>query len=163
MTHEETISTLRKNGAEFSKNHIILSAEEVQWFGDDEPKILVKIDKPIETSYFDYRCGEEKIGFTQKFRVDCYSIRSSLEQNVETSWLAPMILGNLHWLTPLLSHATVSIIRQTVRTGECLTCFDCSQEQYADKDTVINMITSIELSDFGRKINEKLLDEFLHK
>jgi hypothetical protein len=100
---------------------------------------------------------------TKVIFVSAFSVAALLKENDDAAFAANHLIKHPDALGMILSRAKITIVQQEVKEGsEYKNPFSDSAEPVTfDHDVIINHISDIELSDFGKKRLERLADMML--
>ena len=95
--------------------------------------------------------------------ASAYSIGALMKDSDEMAFAANHLMENPAGLAIILSRAKISIVQQKVKAKESYKnpFSESAEEVVFEHDTIINHVTSIELSEFGLKKLDKLADKML--
>ena len=132
---------------------------------DTYVRVALTLDKKVEGYVLNesdgtYSAGEVKVVF-----VSLYSLLSMLKQDEDTAFAANHVANHPETIALILSGARIDLIQQPVVAGEEYknpwSDRTDAEASIFDHDTIINHVVSIEVSKFGEKALDKLMDKML--
>lgn len=128
-------------------------------------RVALTLDKKVEGYVLNetdgtYSAGEVKVVF-----VSLYSLLSMLKQSDDTAFAANHVANHPETIALILSGARIDVIQQPVAAGEEYrnpwSDRDDVEATVFEHDTIINHVVSVEVSKFGEKALDKLMDKML--
>lgn len=161
MTNKEIAEQLVKNGCTLVKGITVKNVTVTVM--ETYTRLGLTIDKEID-GYISKDDGAtyEPAKVSTVF-VSAYSIGSLMKDKDDTAFAANHLMENPAGLAIILSRAKISVVQQKVKEGESYKnpFSETAEAVTFDHDTIINYVTSIELSEFGLKKLDKLADKML--
>ena len=134
---------------------------------DTYVRVALTLDKKVEGYVLNEADGTYALGEVKTIFVSLYSLLSMLKQDEETAFAANHVANHPKSLELILSGARIDVVQQPVAAGEEY------RNAWSDKadapvtifehDTIINHVVSIEVSKFGEKALDKLMDKMLEE
>ena len=161
MEKREIINNLLKNGANEVKGlkvkNVTVNVLETY------TRLGLTLDKPVK-GYVAKEDGTFEPGETNVIFISSFAVASILKDNDECAFAANHLVEHPEALNVILSRAKIDIIQEPVTAGtEYKNPWSSNQDNATvfDHDTIINHLTSIELSEFSLKKLDKLADMML--
>ena len=132
---------------------------------DTYVRVALTLDRKVEGYVLNeadgtYSAGEVKVVF-----VSLYSLLSMLKQDENTAFAANHVANHPETIGLILSGARIDLIQQPVVAGEEYKNPWSDREDVEatvfEHDTILNHVVSIEVSKFGEKALDKLMDKML--
>ena len=132
---------------------------------DTYVRVALTLDRKVEGYVLNeadgtYSAGEVKVVF-----VSLYSLLSMLKQNEDMAFAANHVANHPETIGLILSGAKIDLVQQPVAAGEEYRnpWSDRSDVEATvfEHDTILNHVVSIEVSKFGEKALDKLMDKML--
>lgn len=132
---------------------------------DTYVRVALTLDKKVEGYVLNetdgtYSAGEVKVVF-----VSLYSLLSMLKQDEDTAFAANHVANHPETIALILSGAKIELIQQPVIAGEEYrnpwSDREDAEATVFEHDTIINHVVSVEVSKFGEKALDKLMDKML--
>lgn len=160
MENKEIIANLIKNGAKEVKDVIIKNVTVTPM--DEYVRLGLTLNKEVN-GYKQEEDGTYIPSTTKVIFVSAFSIAALLKDNDDAAFAANHLIKHPDAMGMILSRADITILQQEVKTSEeYVNPFSENAEPTTfDHDVIINYITKIELSDFGKKRLERLADMML--
>lgn len=130
---------------------------------DEYVRLGITINQPVKG----YIVQEDKTyveGETNVIFVSAFSIASLLKDNDDAAFAANHLVKHSEAMGMILSRATITIVQESVEEGEEYKnpfANENADSTVFDHNTIINHITDIKLSDFGKKRLDRLADLML--
>ena len=161
MEKREIINNLLRNGANEVKGlkvkNVTVNVLETY------TRLGLTLDKPVK-GYVAKEDGTFEPGETNVIFISSFAVASILKDNDECAFAANHLVEHPEALNVILSRAKIDIIQEPVTAGtEYKNPWSSNQDNATvfDHDTIINHLTSIELSEFSLKKLDKLADMML--
>ena len=128
-------------------------------------RVALTLDKNVEGYILNAEDGTYSAGEVKVIFVSLYSLLSMLKQNEDTAFAANHVANHPETIALILSGARIDVIQQPVAAGEEYRSpwsdRDDVEATVFEHDTIINHVVSIEVSKFGEKALDKLMDKML--
>ena len=128
-------------------------------------RVALTLDKKVEGYVLNESDGTYSAGEVNVIFVSLYSLLSMLKQEEDTAFAANHVANHPETIGLILSGARIDLIQQPVVAGEEYKnpWSDRSDAEASifDHDTIINHVVSVEVSKFGEKALDKLMDKML--
>ena len=128
-------------------------------------RVALTLDKKVEGYVLNETDGTYSTGEVKVIFVSLYSLLSMLKQDEETAFAANHVANHPETIALILSGARIDIIQQPVVAGEEYrnpwSDRDDVEATVFEHDTILNHVVSIEVSKFGEKALDKLMDKML--
>ena len=128
-------------------------------------RVALTLDKKVEGYVLNESDGTYSAGEVKVIFVSLYSLLSMLKQSEEAAFAANHVANHPESIGLILSGAKIDLIQQPVVAGEEYKnpWSDRSDAEATvfEHDTIINHVVSIEVSKFGEKALDKLMDKML--
>lgn len=161
MEKKDVIAQLLKQGAKQVKN---LTVKNVTVTPQQEyTRLGLSLDKEVR-GYRDNGDGTYEEAPVNVIFVSAFSIGSLLKDDDEAAWAANHLMSHPEGLGIILSRAKIDIIQEEVQAGtEYRNPFasEDSKSTVFDHDAIINHVTSVTISDFGKTRLDKLADKIM--
>ena len=132
---------------------------------DTYVRVALTLDKKVEGYVLNETDGTYCTGEVKVIFVSLYSLLSMLKQDEETAFAANHVANHPETIALILSGARIDIIQQPVVAGEEYrnpwSDRDDVEATVFEHDTILNHVVSIEVSKFGEKALDKLMDKML--
>ena len=132
---------------------------------DTYVRVALTLDKKVEGYVLNETDGTYSTGEVKVIFVSLYSLLSMLKQNEDTAFAANHVANHPETIALILSGARIDIIQQPVVAGEEYrnpwSDRDDVEATVFEHDTILNHVVSIEVSKFGEKALDKLMDKML--
>ena len=132
---------------------------------DTYVRVALTLDKKVEGYVLNETDGTYSTGEVKVIFVSLYSLLSMLKQDEETAFAANHVANHPETIALILSGARIDIIQQPVVAGEEYrnpwSDRDDVEATVFEHDTILNHVVSIEVSKFGEKALDKLMDKML--
>lgn len=161
MNTKEIIAQLIKNGAKEVKGLVIKNVTVTPM--DEYIRLGITLNEPVKG----YIAQEDKTyveGETNVIFVSAFSVASLLKDDDDAAFAANHLVRHPDAMGMILSRATITIVQESVEEGEEYKNPFANENADAtvfDHNTIINHITDIKLSDFGKKRLDRLADLML--
>jgi len=160
MTNKEIAEQLVKNGCNLVKctvKNVTVTVLETY------TRLGLTIDKEIDGYVSKDDGATYEPAKVRTVFVSAYSIGSLMKDKDDTAFAANHLMENPAGLAIILSRAKINVVQQKVKEGESYKnpFSETAEAVTFDHDTIINYVTSIELSEFGLKKLDKLADKML--
>ena len=130
-------------------------------------RVALTLDKSVEGYILNAEDGTYSAGEVKVVFVSLYSLLSMLKQDEDTAFAANHVAANPKSIELILSGAKIDIVQQPVVAGEEYknpwSDRDDAEATVFEHDTIINHVVSIEVSRFGEKALDKLMDKMLEQ
>lgn len=134
---------------------------------DTYVRVALTLDRKVEGYVLNESDGTYASGEVKVIFVSLYSLLSMLKQNEDTAFVANHVANHPKSIELVLSGAKIDIVQQPVVAGEEYKnpWSDRTDVEASifDHDTIINHVVSIEISRFGEKALDKLMDKMLEE
>lgn len=134
---------------------------------DTYVRVALTLDKKVEGYVLNETDGTYALGEVKVIFVSLYSLLSMLKQDEDTAFAANHVAANPKSIELILSGAKIDIVQQPVVAGEEYrnpwSDRTDAEATVFDHDTIINHVVSIEVSKFGEKALDKLMDKMLEQ
>ena len=134
---------------------------------DTYVRVALTLDKKVEGYVLNETDGTYSTGEVKVIFVSLYSLLSMLKQDEETAFAANHVANHPETIALILSGARIDIIQQPVVAGEEYrnpwSDRDDVEATVFEHDTILNHVVSIEVSKFGEKALDKLMDKMLQE
>ena len=132
---------------------------------DTYVRVALTLDKKVEGYILNEADGTYSAGEVKVIFVSLYSLLSMLKQSEEAAFAANHVANHPESIGLILSGAKIDIVQQHVVAGEeyrnvWSDKVDVEATVF-DHDTILNHVVSIEVSKFGEKALDKLMDKML--
>ena len=128
-------------------------------------RVALTLDKKVEGYVLNEADGTYSTGEVKVIFVSLYSLLSMLKQDEDTAFAANHVANHPETIALILSGARIDLIQQPVVAGEEYRnpWSDRSDAEATvfEHDTILNHVVSIEVSKFGEKALDKLMDKML--
>ena len=128
-------------------------------------RVALTLDKKVEGYILNEADGTYSAGEVKVIFVSLYSLLSILKQDEDTAFAANHVANHPETIALILSGARIDLIQQPVVAGEEYRnpWSDRSDAEATvfEHDTILNHVVSIEVSKFGEKALDKLMDKML--
>lgn len=161
METKEIIAQLIKEGAKQVKDVKIKNVTVTPM--DEYVRLGITIDKEVD-GFRANDNGTYEPTKTKVIFVSAFTIAALLKENDDAAFAANHLLKHPDAMGMILSRAKITVIQQSVEEGaEYKNPFagEDAQAVVFDHATIINHITDLELSDFGRTCLDRLADKML--
>ena len=132
---------------------------------DTYVRVALTLDKKVEGYVLNETDGTYSTGEVKVIFVSLYSLLSMLKQDEDTAFAANHVANHPETIALILSGARIDIIQQPVVAGEEYrnpwSDRDDVEATVFEHDTILNHVVSIEVSKFGEKALDKLMDKML--
>lgn len=132
---------------------------------DTYVRVALTLDKKVEGYVLNEADGTYSTGEVKVIFVSLYSLLSMLKQDEDTAFAANHVANHPETIALILSGARIDIIQQPVVAGEEYrnpwSDRDDVEATVFEHDTILNHVVSIEVSKFGEKALDKLMDKML--
>ena len=165
MEVKEVVKVLLEGGAKKVSDLKVTSVKLKDM--DTYMRVSLSLDKPVSGYILNEEDGTYSAGDVKTIFVSLYSLLSMLKQDEETAFAANHVANHPKSLELILSGARIDVVQQPVAAGEEY------RNAWSDKadvpvtifehDTIINHVVSIEVSRFGEKALDKLMDKMLEE
>jgi len=160
MEKQEIVNKMLQNGAikvkELTIKNVTVTVK------DEYTRLGISLDKSVDAfvkgENEEYTKGKSNIIFSSTFAV-----ASLLKDDDEAAFAANHLITHPDAMGMILSRATITIVQQEVKSGEEYTnpFSEDAEPVTFDHDVIINHIVDIKLSDFGKRLLDKLADKML--
>ena len=134
---------------------------------DTYVRVALTLDKKVEGYILNETDGTYSPGEVKVIFVSLYSLLSMLKQNEDTAFAANHVANHPETIGLILSGARIDIIQQPVVAGEEYrnpwSDRTDAEATVFEHDTILNHVVSIEVSKFGEKALDKLMDKMLEQ
>ena len=128
-------------------------------------RVALTLDTKVEGYVLNEADGTYSAGEVKVIFVSLYSLLSMLKQNEDMAFAANHVANHPETIGLILSGARIDLVQQPVAAGEEYKnpWSDRSDAEATvfDHDTIINHVVSVEVSKFGEKALDKLMDKML--
>ena len=128
-------------------------------------RVALTLDKKVEGYVLNEADGTYSAGEVKVIFVSLYSLLSMLKQDEDTAFAANHVANHPETIALILSGARIDLIQQPVIAGEeyrnVWSDRTDAEATVFEHDTIINHVVSIEVSKFGEKALDKLMDKML--
>lgn len=157
---KQVINDLIRNGAVQVKNLIIKSAKATTF--DEYTRISLTLDRKVRAIVTNDNGDTEEVERNVIF-TSTYALSAILKDDDNAAFAANHLVEHPKAMAMLLSRAKITILQEEVAAGEeYVNPFSENGEpKVFDTDKVINHVIKIELSKFGEKVLDKLVDLLL--
>lgn len=128
-------------------------------------RVALTLDKKVEGYILNEADGTYSAGEVKVIFVSLYSLLSILKQDEDTAFAANHVANHPETIALILSGARIDLIQQPVVASEEYRnpWSDRSDAEATvfEHDTILNHVVSIEVSKFGEKALDKLMDKML--
>ena len=163
MEVKEVVKALLESGAKKVSDLKVTSVKLKDM--DTYMRVSLSLDKPVSGYILNEEDGTYSAGDVKTIFVSLYSLLSMLKQDEDTAFAANHVANHPETIALILSGARIDLIQQPVVAGEEYKnpWSDRSDAEASifDHDTIINHVVSIEVSKFGEKALDKLMDKML--
>ena len=132
---------------------------------DTYVRVALTLDKKVEGYVLNDADGTYSAGEVKVIFVSLYSLLSMLKQDEDTAFAANHVANHPESIGLILSGAKIDLIQQPVVAGEeyrnVWSDRADAEATVFEHDTIINHVVSIEVSKFGEKALDKLMDKML--
>ena len=132
---------------------------------DTYVRVALTLDTKVEGYVLNEADGTYSAGEVKVIFVSLYSLLSMLKQNEDMAFAANHVANHPETIGLILSGARIDIIQQPVVAGEEYrnpwSDRDDVEATVFEHDTILNHVVSIEVSKFGEKALDKLMDKML--
>ena len=132
---------------------------------DTYVRVALTLDKKVEGYVLNESDGTYSAGEVKVIFVSLYSLLSMLKQNEDMAFAANHVANHPETIGLILSGAKIDVVQQPVVAGEEYrnpwSDRDDVEASIFDHDTILNHVVSIEVSKFGEKALDKLMDKML--
>lgn len=162
METKEVIKSLIANGAKKVENlqvrNVTVTPQE------NYVRVALTLDKEVD-GYRDKGDGTYEEAKTNVIFVSLYSLTSMLKENDDAAFAANHIAKHPDAISLVMSRAKIAILQESVVSGqEYRNPWSSNSNAEAtvfDHDTIINHVVDIEISQFGLKALDRLMDKML--
>ena len=130
-------------------------------------RVALTLDRKVEGYVLNESDGTYSAGEVKVIFVSLYSLLSMLKQNEDTAFVANHVANHPKSIELVLSGARIDIVQQPVVAGEEYknpwSDRTDAEASIFEHDTIINHVVSIEISRFGEKALDKLMDKMLEE
>ena len=163
MEVKEVVKTLLEGGAK-KLSDVKVSNVTVKAL-DTYVRVALTLDRKVEGYILNEADGTYSAGEVKVIFVSLYSLLSMLKQSEEAAFAANHVANHPESIGLILSGAKIDIVQQHVVAGEeyrnvWSDKVDVEATVF-DHDTILNHVVSIEVSKFGEKALDKLMDKML--
>ena len=134
---------------------------------DTYVRVALTLDRKVEGYVLNETDGTYALGEVKVVFVSLYSLLSMLKQDEDTAFAANHVAANPKSIELILSGAKIDIVQQPVVAGEEYrnpwSDRTDAEATVFEHDTIINHVVSIEVSKFGEKALDKLMDKMLEQ
>ena len=134
---------------------------------DTYVRVALTLDKKVEGYVLNEADGTYSAGEVKVIFVSLYSLLSMLKQSEEAAFAANHVANHPESIGLILSGARIDLIQQPVVAGEEYknpwSDNVNAEATLFEHDTIINHVVSIEVSKFGEKALDKLMDKMLEE
>lgn len=161
MNTKEIIAQLIKNGAKEVKGLVIKNVTVTPM------NEYIRLGITLNESVKGYIAQEDNTyveGETNVIFVSAFSVASLLKDDDDAAFAANHLVRHPDAMGMILSRATITIVQESVEEGEEYKnpfANENADSTVFDHNTIINHITDIKLSDFGKKRLDRLADLML--
>ena len=128
-------------------------------------RVALTLDKKVEGYVLNEADGTYALSEVKVVFVSLYSLLSMLKQNEDMAFAANHVANHPETIGLILSGAKIDVVQQPVVAGEEYrnpwSDRDDVEASIFDHDTILNHVVSIEVSKFGEKALDKLMDKML--
>ena len=128
-------------------------------------RVALTLDRKVDGYILNEEDGTYSLGEVKVVFVSLYSLLSMLKQDENTAFAANHVANHPETIALILSGARIDLIQQPVVAGEEYknpwSDRTDAEASIFDHDTIINHVVSIEVSKFGEKALDKLMDKML--
>ena len=128
-------------------------------------RVALTLDRKVEGYVLNEADGTYAAGEVKVIFVSLYSLLSMLKQDEDTAFAANHVANHPETIALILSGAKIDLIQQPVVAGEeyrnVWSDRADAEATVFEHDTIINHVVSIEVSKFGEKALDKLMDKML--
>lgn len=132
---------------------------------DTYVRVALTLDKKVEGYILNEADGTYSAGEVKVIFVSLYSLLSMLKQSEEAAFAANHVANHPESIGLILSGAKIDLVQQVVVAGEEYrnpwSDNVNAEATVFDHDTILNHVVSIEVSKFGEKALDKLMDKML--
>ena len=163
MEVKEVVKTLLEGGAK-KISDVKISNVTVKAL-DTYVRVALTLDRKVEGYVLNESDGTYAAGEVKVIFVSLYSLLSMLKQSEEAAFAANHVANHPESIGLILSGARIDLVQQHVVAGEeyrnvWSDKVDIEATVF-DHDTILNHVVSIEVSKFGEKALDKLMDKML--
>ena len=128
-------------------------------------RVALTLDTKVEGYVLNEADGTYSAGEVKVIFVSLYSLLSMLKQNEDMAFAANHVANHPETIGLILSGARIDLVQQPVAAGEEYrnpwSDRADAEASIFEHDTILNHVVNIEVSKFGEKALDKLMDKML--